>query len=50
MASESQDLNPADYQISVTMQTAIHSVDGLKQRLTQFWCNPDQDIINTATD
>jgi len=31
-------------------QTHMHSVDELKQRLIQFWCNLDQNIINNATD
>jgi len=39
----------------VTMQqrdyhTDIHSVSELKQWLIEFWCNPDQGVINIAID
>ena len=49
----SPDLNPVDYEIWAVMQrrvykTKIHTIDELKQRLIEVWCNLEQSIVDMA--
>ena len=51
----SPDLHPVDYQTgdhagTCLPESILHSTDELKQRLIQFSCNLDQDIINMVID
>jgi len=51
----SPDLRPVEYEIWAVMQhrvyhRQIHSVDELKRRLTDVWCNPEHSIFDEAID
>ena len=51
----SPDLNPVDYEICDVMQRRvyhrkIHTINELKQRLTEVWCGLEQSTVDMAID
>jgi len=54
--TNSPDLNPVDHQIWAVMhqrgvyQRKIHTIDELKQRLSEVWCGLQQSTVDMAVD